>query len=63
MTVKELKEILVTVPDDFEVFMDERKTEFRFGLVNSAEVREISFSEEVDCEPIACNPCFVLSEE
>ena len=63
MTVKELKEILATVPDEFDVFMDERKTEFRFGLVNSAEVREVTFSEEPDSEPISCNPCLVLSEE
>jgi hypothetical protein len=63
MTVKQLKEILATVPDEIEVYMDERKTEFRFGLVNSAEVRNVSFSEEPDSDPICDNPCIVLSEE
>jgi len=46
MTVKELKEKIENLPDNMEVFIAERKTEFAYGLVNSAYVKEITFYEE-----------------
>lgn len=46
MTVKELKEMLSTYPDNMEVFLDERMTdEFEFGLLNTVFMKEIKFSE------------------
>lgn len=46
MTVKELKAIIADLPDNMQIFMDERKTEYRYGLINSAGVKEITFSDD-----------------
>ena len=46
MTVKQLKAALEQYPDNMEVFVAERKTEFAFGLVNSVRSQEISFTED-----------------
>lgn len=46
MNVKELKEIIKNLPDEMDVFVSERVTEFGFGLVNSAYVKEIYFTED-----------------
>lgn len=46
MTIKELKQKIADLPDSMEVFVAERKTEFRYGLVNSAFVKEIFFTED-----------------
>lgn len=48
MTVKQLKEKLAQYPDNLEVFVAERKTEFAFGLVNSVRSEEITFAENPD---------------
>lgn len=63
MTVKELKEKLATMPDDMDVFVAERKTEFAYGLVNSAYFTQINFVEEPDGEVLSRNIVFVLDEE
>lgn len=51
MTVKQLKEQLEKYPDEMDVFVAERKTEFNYGLVNSVSKELIrmvddDFSEE-----------------
>ncbi len=46
MTIKELKQKIADLPDNMEVFVAERKTEFSYGLVNSAYVKEIFFTED-----------------
>jgi capsule polysaccharide export protein KpsE/RkpR len=48
MTVKELKEALAKYPDNMDVFVAERKTEFSYGLVNSIRSEEITFAENPD---------------
>lgn len=48
MTVKQLKEKLAQYPDDMDVFVAERKTEFTYGLVNSVRKDEIIFTENPD---------------
>ena len=63
MTIKELKEKIKDLPDYMDVFVDERLTEFRYGLVNSAEVREINFMEEPDGEVLSTDKVFVLTED
>ena len=63
MTVKELKEAIKDLPDTMDVFMDERLTEFTYGLVNSAEVREINFMEDIDGPVMASDKVLVLSED
>lgn len=63
MTVKELKAKIETLPENMEVFVAERKTDFTYGLVNSAHVMEINFSEEPDSKPLACDTVLVLDED
>jgi hypothetical protein len=63
MTIKELREKIKDLPDTMDVFMDERLTEFRYGLVNSANVREIDFMEEPGREILAEDTALILSED
>ena len=63
MNIAELKAKIEHLPDYMEVFMDERSTEFRYGLVNSCAVREISFKEDPDGEVLSTDNVLVLSEE
>ena len=63
MTIKELKEKIATLPDNMEVFVSERKTEFAYGLVNSAYVKMIAFVDEPEGEVLAQGNVFVLDEE
>lgn len=63
MTVKELKEKIANLPDNMDVFVAERKTEFTYGLVNSAFVKEINFVEDPYGEVVAQDYALVLDEE
>lgn len=63
MTVKKLKEELAKYPDDMDVFMAERKTEFTYGLLNSVGSKEIVFSEEPESEALATDTVVILDEE
>lgn len=64
MTVKELKEKLNKFPDNMEVFMAERKTEFTYGLLNSVKKDEINFKENpYDEEVLARDTVVILDEE
>lgn len=63
MTVKELKEKIANLPDNMDVFVAERKTEFTYGLVNSASVKKINFMEEPNGEVLAQDNVLVLDEE
>lgn len=63
MNVKELKEKIANLPDNMDVFIAERKTEFSYGLVNSAFVKKINFTEDPDGEVLAQENVLVLDEE
>lgn len=64
MTVKELKEALAKYPDNMDVFMDERKTEFAYGLLNGVHLERISFEEDPDGGGArADDDVIILSEE
>jgi hypothetical protein len=63
MNVKQLKEKIANLPDQMEVFVAERKTEFAYGLVNSAVVKKLNFAEEPDGEVLAKDEVLVLDEE
>ena len=63
MIIKELKEIIKELPDTMDVFLDERLTEFQYGLVNSAKVREIDFMEDPNGDVMASDKVLVLSED
>lgn len=63
MTVKQLRIELEKYPDEMDVFMDERLTEFNYGLVNSVTCKEIDFYEQPDdSEPLASDKALILSE-
>jgi hypothetical protein len=64
MTVKQLKEKIANLPDTMEVFVCGGKTEFTYGLLNSASVQRIRFHqipEYEDC--VAFQDVLVLDEE
>lgn len=63
MNVKELKEILENYPDNMAVFMDERKTEFRYGLLNSVRVETINMKEDPDDEKVLATETVVILDE
>jgi len=63
MSIRELKQIIKDMPDEMDVFIGERKTEFTYGLVNSAVIREINFKEDPDGEVLAREKVLILSEE
>lgn len=63
MNIKKLKEIIKDLPDNMEVFIDERLTEFKYGLVNSAIVKEIGFQEEPNGKTLAKQTVFILKED
>ncbi len=46
-----------------DVFIAERKTEFTYGLVNSAYVKEIAFAESAGDKALAKEDVCVLDEE
>lgn len=68
MTIKELKQKIENLPDNMEVFLAQRKTDFGFGLANSVYVKEIFFTEdefptEEEIEKAPKENVFVLDEE
>jgi hypothetical protein len=63
MTVKQLKEELAKHPDHLDVFVTERKTEFGYGLINSAYVKKIGFVESPCDEVEAVDDVLILDEE
>lgn len=62
MTVKQLKEELSKYPDDMQVFMDERITDFTYGLVNSLQSKKIDFMEEPDGKVLSSDEVVIVSE-
>ena len=48
MNVKQLKEALSKYPDEMDVFIAPRVTDFAYGLANSARSQEITFTENPD---------------
>lgn len=63
MTVKELKEKLNEYPDHLDVFIDERVSDFTYGLVNSVRGQDVNFVEEPGGEPLSRDFVVILSEE
>ena len=63
MTVKQLKEKLNELPEDAQVFVGQRVTEFGYGLVNSIYTKEIPLLEDEDGEELATEKVVVIDEE
>ena len=62
MKIKELKEKIKNLPDNMDVFVAERKTEFAYGLINSSIVKKINLVEDPDGEVLAQENVFILDE-
>lgn len=62
MTLGQFRKLTKDMPDELDLFVAERRTEFAFGLVNSAYIKEIGFSEEPEDKPIAHEEVLVLDE-
>lgn len=63
MTVKQLREELARHPDNMDVFVAERKTEFAYGLVNSVYVKEIGFTEDPFGAELSKDTVLIIDEE
>jgi hypothetical protein len=65
MTLGEFRKQTAKMPDHLDLFMDERltDTDFKYGLVNSIERKEIEFSEGYGGGPTANVEVIVLSED
>jgi hypothetical protein len=63
MTLGQFREQTKELPDHLDIFMDERLTEFTYGLVNTAQVKEINFMEEPGGEILSTDNALVLSED
>ena len=63
MTANELIRELKKYPPNMDVFLDERLTEFKYGLLNSVGSREITFSEDPDDYPLSDDRVIILSED
>lgn len=45
MNVKQLREELAKYPDDMDVYLAERTSDFTYGLANTVTSKEITFSD------------------
>lgn len=63
MTASELIKELQKYPPNMDVFLDERLTEFKYGLLNSVGSKEIIFSEDPDSKPLSIDRVIILSED
>lgn len=65
MTIGELKEKIADIPDEVIVFIDERRTEFTYGIVNGTTRKEVDIYEDAftDEEPLSTVDAFILSED
>jgi len=63
MNKAELIKALEPYPDTMSVFIDERLTDFRYGLVNGVKAEQINFMEDVEGHTLAQDKVIILSEE
>ena len=63
MTVKQLRKELEKYPDNMDVFVDERITEFTYGLINSVDSKKINFMEDPRGKPLSRGRVVILREE
>lgn len=63
MTVGQLIDELSQYPEDMDVFLAERKSDFDFGLLNSVNQAQLNFKEDSDGETTSTLNCVILDEE
>ena len=63
MTVKELKKELENLPDNMDVMLRQTDDESAFNMVNSAEVKEITFhDQDIPEKEWVKVKCFVVTD-
>lgn len=62
MTNKELQEKLKQYPDNMEIFLSDRVTDFDYGLLEFVEKKTINFSEEPGGKVLSTDEVIVLGE-
>lgn len=63
MTVKQAMEELSKYPPTMELFMAERLTEFKYGLINSIRPKVIDFVEDPGGPVLGRDKALIISEE
>lgn len=63
MKAKQLIEELQKYPQDMDVFIAERKTEFAYGLLNSSRIQRINFKESPDDIEVLCREDVIVLDE
>lgn len=63
MTIKELKRELEQYPDNMDVFMAERTSDFTYGSVNGVSSKKINFMEEPDGKALASDTVVIIHED
>lgn len=63
MTLGEFRKQTADYPGNIDLFIDERLSEFKYGLVNSIEKKKITFSEQDGGHQKARVEVIVLSED
>ena len=63
MTLKEFRKQTKDWDENLELFMGERLSEFKYGLINSIDLKKINFMDEPNGEPLARTKVIVLTED
>ena len=63
MTKKELIEKLASFPDEMDVYVAERKTDFAYGLLDNVFAKNIIMQEEPGGKKLAIQKVIILDEE
>lgn len=63
MTKQQLIKALEPYPDNMDIFLDERLSEFTYGLLNGVRKQEIVFMEDPNGEVLSTNEVIILSEQ
>ena len=63
MNLKEFRELTKNMPDNTDIYIGERLTDFKYGLVNSATFKTISMTEEEDGSGESATDDVIVLEE
>lgn len=63
MTVKQLIELLSKLPQEYDVMLAERTSDFAYGPVESIYIKSIPFTEEPGGKELSRNKVVVIDED